>query len=226
MDSLGFSINNTKFVYDLTHVRNPGFGLDVGAQYKLTDQIILGASVTDLGFISWSANTRNYVSNKTKHSYTFEGIDINEFFEHDTISLGKQFEKVLDSLKNNLGFITTYKHYNSPLLTRLNFTGQFDASERDHFGVLFRMELATKRTKPTLCVQYNHEFGKILNVMTGYSLTTGNYLNLGLGFSLKLGAFQLYMITDNAYAYLVPKDFKSTNFQFGINLCFGDRRFE
>ena len=225
-DSLGFNIDNQQLEHDLGRIGNPGVGIDLGVLYQYKPNLKLGFSLTDLGMISWRTNTRNYVSDKQHHSYTFEGIDINEFISKDTTSFSDQLGKVLDSLKSNLGIVTTYKHYSSPLLTRLNLTAEWSFTPKDHLAALMRLELANKTALPLLCIHYNHEFGKIFNLMTGYSIKKGNYLNVGLGFSLKLLGFQLYMLSDNAYAALQPRNFKTVNMQFGINFCFRDRRFK
>jgi len=70
-----------------------------------------------------------------------------------------------------------------------------------------------------------------------------NFTNFGLGFSLKLGFFQLYMMSDNIFAPIiwnryswtetrdggeivdnkitVPSNWKYMNFHFGMNFVFG-----
>lgn len=223
-DFLNFTFDYDKLADNLTHFNNPGVGLDMGAQYTLNEKFLLGLSITDLGFISWSNNTTNYVSNKEKSEFSFEGIDLHEFFNNDTLSFSTQIDEVLDSLKNSLGINTIHKTYTSPLLTRFNLTGEFTLTPRIHFGALLRLDMLNTKTRPSLCFNYNHQLGRWLQFMAGYSISEGNYVNLGLGYSLKLGAFELYMITDNAYAFLVPKDFKSTNFMFGLNFCFGKNK--
>jgi hypothetical protein len=111
-------------------------------------------------------------------------------------------------------------------LGRISIQAEYLLTEKDHFGGILRIEVFNKKARPMLALNYNHEFGRWLNVMAGYSITPGNYVNLGLGYSIKWGGVQLYMLTDNAWAFFDPTNFKSTNFQFGMNLCFGDKRFK
>jgi hypothetical protein len=43
-----------------------GLGLDLGATYKLLDNLTLAFAVTDLGFVRWSASTHATIQNKVK----------------------------------------------------------------------------------------------------------------------------------------------------------------
>ena len=43
----------------LTNTRNAGFGLDLGAEYAVNDQLTLSAAITDVGFIKWKSDLSN-----------------------------------------------------------------------------------------------------------------------------------------------------------------------
>ncbi len=77
----------------------PGFGMavDLGATYKLMDDLTLSASLTDLGYIKWG---------KTKQAsstgdYTFEGFENIYTGSNDTGNnrLGDQFDALSDDLE-------------------------------------------------------------------------------------------------------------------------------
>ncbi len=51
---------------------NRGFGIDLGAHWKINEYLSGALAVNDLGFINWKADTKNYVLNDTK--FNFEGI--------------------------------------------------------------------------------------------------------------------------------------------------------
>ena len=42
------------------YFKNMGFGMDLGATYDITEKFQVSASATDIGFINWKSNTRNY----------------------------------------------------------------------------------------------------------------------------------------------------------------------
>ncbi len=225
-DSLDFSLDEKKMLRQLDGWKNPGFAIDLGITYRPLDALILGASVNDLGFIRWKNNPRSLVSDEKNHSYTFEGIDIEEFIVNDSISLGDKFEELFDSLSANIGFRTNYHPYVSYLLATFNLTARYSLGKRNHFGLLLRNEMFNYQWKPGLMLNYEFEAGKLLALTAGYYLTNRNLFNLAFGFSLKLAAFQFYMVTDNAVAFYNPGRSKTAGLQFGFNLCFGDRRFK
>ena len=77
----------------------PGFGVafDLGATYKLTDDLTLSAAVTDLGFISWKGAQKA----SSMGDYTFDGFDNIYVGSNNTgdNKLGDQFEKIGDDLE-------------------------------------------------------------------------------------------------------------------------------
>lgn len=78
----------------------PGFGLafDLGATYRLMDNLTLSASVTDLGFISWS-KVQNASSQGRWQFDGFENIYAGSNNTGDN-KLGDQFEAIGDDLEN------------------------------------------------------------------------------------------------------------------------------
>ena len=62
----------------------------------------------------------------------------------------------------------------------------------------------------------------MLSGSLSYSMYGNNYMNLGLGLSVRGGPVNIYFITDQApSAYFWPKEFSSLNFRLGLNLVFG-----
>jgi hypothetical protein len=53
-----------------------------------------------------------------------------------------------------------------------------------------------------------------------YSLYGRSAANVGFGLSVNGGPFQLYMVTDNALAYILPTQTKNFHLRFGVNLTF------
>lgn len=223
-DSVDFSIEGKNFSKSLMKFKNSGLAFDLGVQYKYNDKLKFGASIIDLGYINWKSNTKNLVSSKSTGSYTFRGIDINEFFDNDSTKFDDKINEVIDSLSANLGLKTTYSKYRSNLISKIYLSGMYDVSQRDHLGLLIRSDIYQSKLKTALTIHYNHEFGKYLSLMTGYSLMTNNYLNLGFGFALNVGSVQLYTMTDNVITFLSPYKSKYGNLNFGINFVFGDKR--
>ena len=68
---------------DLIFPGNLGFGIDLGASYKLNPQFSFSASLIDLGYINWKKQLLTLVSQKPGETVNFNGVDINNFINHD-----------------------------------------------------------------------------------------------------------------------------------------------
>lgn len=223
-DTLDFNIKGKEFSKSLTKFKNNGLAVDLGVNYQMNDKFSFGASIIDLGYINWKNNTKNLKSRGGNHYYTFKGIDINEFFNSDSTDFNDQVTEVLDSLKHNLGLNTSYDKYRSNLISKIYLSGLYNPTLRDHVGFLLRNDIFQGEIKTALTLHYNHEFEKILTLMTGYTMMTNNYFNLGFGFGLNAGSVQFYTFSDNVMAFFGPYSSKYNNVNFGINFVFGDNR--
>ena len=67
--------------YFLFQNGNKGWGIDVGVEYKFMDNLLLSASILDVGKITWKEDTKSYLFDEVK--YTFEGFDLLELLEDD-----------------------------------------------------------------------------------------------------------------------------------------------
>jgi hypothetical protein len=61
----------TNFPKGLLGFKNNGVGLDLGAQYYLTERIAVSASLIDLGFIRWNSNATTFTSKHPGQWTTF-----------------------------------------------------------------------------------------------------------------------------------------------------------
>lgn len=224
-DKLDFDVDEDDALNALKEFRNPGYAMDLGLEYQMNERWLFGFSMLDLGFIHWKNNPRNYISDKNKHQFTFEGIDLSSIDDHDSTIFREQIEMVLDTLEENLGINTTRSAYTGYLVPQLNVTAEYSPDQRNHFGLLFRGEIFNDKLFPTLLINYNVEVGRFFTLMAGYHLNKNNYRNIALGYSFKVAGLELYMITDNAYAFYDPSLSKLVHFQFGVNFCFTDKRF-
>ena len=212
-DTLDFNFADYMF-----RSKNSGFGIDIGATYKYNDKFTFAASILDLGYIKWKTNPRNYSSNV--ENFTFDGIDINDFFDKSDSANKESFNKVLDSIANIFGFVKTSGSYSSPLTTKIYLTGIYTLTPKDKIGLLVRNDFF-RGLHPSVTVSYNKRFFNMLSASVSYSVMNRGYMNLGFGFALNLGPFQTYVLTDNFYSLLAPTRTKNVSVHFGINFIFG-----
>ena len=92
-----------KIDYNNFHFSGYGFGVDLGATYRLLPDLQLSMSVNDLGFISWKDGVRGRTGNADGSPWTFDGFkDITVTSDqegyHDN-KLSKQLDNMWDDLQ-------------------------------------------------------------------------------------------------------------------------------
>jgi len=194
-------------------VKNPGFAIDFGFNYRPAEKVIVSASVLDLGFIRWSNSTYNF---KQEMDYSFDGL---EFKLDDDWNPG---EDLLDSLIDVTKIKTTQNKYTTYLSSRLYMGAAYELSEKVRFGAVFRTRIQKYKFYNQFTISANYQPFSMLSGTLSYSITGNSYTNLGLGLSVRGGPFNIYFITDQAPSvYFWPQEFSSMNFRFGFNLVFG-----
>ena len=223
----------------ISNFSNLGAGIDLGATYKFSDKLTLGLSVIDLGVIKWKTGTRNFRSVNSDASFTFEGIDINEFISQgDTTGANSKLDNLLDSIAGIFQLDTLYDSYSSPLNTRIYLNASYQFTPKDQFSGLLRLHFYNQAVHPALTLGYLRKIGNILSLTATYTMANRKYFNLGFGLAANLGPFQLYVTTDNIISPFVynkyywsadnelqkltiPRNTKLLNAHFGINFVFG-----
>ena len=202
--------NNLGTVFGL---RNPGFAVDFGFNYRPVEKVIISASVLDLGLIRWRNSTYNF---KQEMDYTFEGV---EFTLDEDWDPG---EGLLDSLQEVTKIKTDKGKYTTFLSSRIYVGAAYELNEKVRFGGVFRTRIHNYKFYNQFTVSANYQPFNMLSGTLSYSITGKNYMNLGLGLSVRGGPFNFYFITDQAPSvYFWPQEFSSLNFRFGFNLVFG-----
>ncbi len=195
-------INNlTSSGYDVSehwtdYLKNNGWGLDLGATYKATDKLTLGASLTDIGFITWKNNTYQYTLDPAKATYTFSGIDISKLANNNTDYLTGQ----LDSIKNKFEMKeTSTGSYSTMLPGKLYLSGKYEILQDLSVGLLFFNEKYKERLSSGVTAAVNKNFGKLVSTYLSYTASNRSYNNIGLGVSFNVSPVQIYFVGDNIF---------------------------
>lgn len=203
----------------LMNSQNKGYGIDLGVSYKLNNKFSFGASVLDFGYIQWNSGLKNYTS--SVESFTFDGIDIKQFFKKNDSVISDKFNDILDSLADIFKVKETENSYWSPLTTKLYLTGIYSLTPHDKVGLLVRSEFFNKGIHPALTVSYNKWFSNMLSATASYSIMNRSYMNIGFGLALNSENWQTYVTTDNLYCLFDPEGTRNVNVHFGFNYIFG-----
>ena len=184
---------------------------------------MFGLSVLDLGSICWKtgggSQAKNYSNNVNE--FTFDGVDINDFFNKNDTTSNEKIENVLDSIAEVFKIQETANGYKTPLTSKIYLTGAYMLTPHDRVGLLIRTEIFNKELHPAFTASYNKWFGKVFSAAVSYSIMNRSYTNIGCGLALNLGPFQTYMAGDNLFALMKPTGSKTFNLHFGFNFIFG-----
>lgn len=202
----------------LLNFGNPGFGIDIGFDYRITDSWSISGSILDLGYIFWRTGTRKYSS--VNKSFTYRGIDITELVKNDSLNVEDYMNNLVDSISEIFKIEETNVNYSSPLNPKIYLSSCYNITEKDRAIAVFRADFYENSIHPAFTFAYNRTFDKVLDFSISYSYMNRDFLNLGIGSSVKFGAFQIYLISDNLLAAIVPYHTKNINVHFGCNFVF------
>lgn len=207
-------------VGDFTSFPNHGMGMDLGAVFELTDKLSLSASVLDLGVIKWNKNISNYSSDSV--SFTFKGIDINEFLSDSSDVL----QSIQDSLTGVFGYSSNDESFITPLFTRIYIGGQYQLNDHFYVGANWYSEFVHRNYRGAITLSGNVKVKNWFTAGLNYTYYSRDYFNIGLGFSISGGPVQFYMISDNLLGMVIPQANKNWHARFGVNFLMGWREKE
>jgi hypothetical protein len=202
--------------FDLS--QNHGYGFDLGLDFEPSRQLSLSASIVDLCWIKWQENVKNYISINPGSRFTFEGFDVNSFISNGTFS---DTVDILDTITSHFGLETTHDPYISHVNPKLYLGGMWHFTRSNELGLLVRSDFTEEKVKPSITLNFTHNFGKLLTVNANYSFINRNYYNVGLGFVFRLGPVQLFALNDMVIALFEPQKARNYNIHFGLNFLFG-----
>ncbi|MDD6921296.1 MAG: DUF5723 family protein [Bacteroidales bacterium] len=199
----------------------PGFGMaiDLGATYKLLDDLTLSIGLTDLGFIRWK-NTKHASS---AGDYTFDGFD--NIYISGTEEAGKiedQFEDLGDDLEEMFAvYDDGEKTSSQALAATLNLGAEYTLPvyRKLRFGFLYTSRIHGKYSWHEGMVSVNIRPVKWFEAsVNGAATSTG--CTAGGALSLKAPHFNFYVAADRFLGKLakqgVPLNGANGNITFGM----------
>ncbi len=105
---------------------------------------------------------------------------------------------------------------------RFYLTANYQLNRRNTIGAIIQGRYLLGSILPAYTLSYARMFGNNLHLTANYSIIGNSYTNVGLGWSLKMGAVQWYMVQDNILAYFKPDQFQIMSIRIGFNLVFNE----
>ena len=213
--------------------RNPGFGIDLAAEYRFDEEFSAVAAIHDLGFIHWGKNNITMTSQLNdvgqfydNGSFLFNGLDWEQI---QLISSDESYsEQFLDTLQQyfQLEFAPLQK-YNTALNTNLLLRGNYDLDDQNRFSAQVQGCFLGSGFRPALTLAYCGSFYDNLNVCATYTMAPHSYDNIGFGISAMIETCNIYLTTNNLFGFFKPLNTSRFNAQVGIvfNLFLPERRY-
>ena len=205
-------------VGNIIGTKNMGFGIDLGATYKmLDDKLLLSASIIDLGYIKWKNNAYLLEHNG---EIAFNGIDFSsEITGSDNAK--DPIEEWTDSIIDDMKMVALNQKYSTMLPTKIYLGGTYQLHKYLNVGFLMRTIFINQKPKMGYTLSANTSVGNWLGFSAAYTIGNKTFNNIGLGLSLKGGPLQFHIVTDNILGITSLHTAKNINLRFGLNLQFG-----
>lgn len=207
--------------------KNYGYGIDLGAEYRINDQFGVAASINDLGFIRWNNySTRFYAGIENAGSYyqngafVFQGLTSSQV--NDIINGNGDISGYIDTLIRYFNVGTeVMSGYTSGLNTTMMVRGYYDLTPHHRFSAQLTGYASGVGFRPAMTLAYVGSFRNMFDVVTTYTMMKGSYGNLGLGLSANLGGSLFYIASNNVLGFFNPANTSNLNIQFGISFTSG-----
>lgn len=221
-----------KYVLSL---KNPGFGLDLGATYQFNDKVQFSAAVTDLGFISWRRDVNTF---KSKGEFLFEGIEYCLDNEEHRDDFENALDDCLDSLEQNIKLTVKHSKFKTALTPSIYIGAEYKPFYFLSLGFLSHTKFyPVGRANQDFNVSASlNPYKSPLTGTLGYTINVMGKSSFHCGFSLRAGVVQLYTMLDyiplkyNNYDFDgddvdIPHNISNFNVSFGMNLVFGSKAY-
>lgn len=209
----------------LSDVENglPGFGmaLDLGATYKVMDDLTLSVGLTDLGFISWKSTQHASSSG----DYTFDGFDdIYVGGEDNGNKLDDQFDRIGDDLEEMFAIYDDgEKSVSQALAATLNIGAEYTLPvyRKLRFGFLYTSRIHGKYSWHEGMLSANIRPVKWFEASVNTSFTSTG-CSVGGALSLKARHFNFFLATDRFLGKLAKQGvpLNSTNGNVALGMTF------
>ncbi len=191
-----------------------GVGFDLGVSGFVIDELSFGIALVDLGSINWTNNTREVTAYST-HTIDdpFAGNQL-DTLENAVKTKNRKISGFSTTLPTALRLGVAYQFNKSPL-AGANFPGELLFAFDYHQGF---NNVAGNTTAPRFSLGVEYKPWKWLPIRTGLSVGGTDRLNMGLGFGLMFGGFNVEFASENFGAVFTPNDFKRLSLSFGMRV--------
>ncbi len=205
---------------------NLGYSFDLGASYRLLDNLELSLSVVDVfSVLNWKTNACQIVNNKPHEEIVFEGItssidSVEANFESQITALADSLTSALDISSQNLD------SYTSHLPAKIYLGATYNFGKVNYLHALFNTKIGNGKIYDTHLSLFYSLHTKLLSLSFGNTFRSANLFNPSALISFKLASSQLY-IGGNIHTNksFNVADFNGLDVFAGINMLVGHNKY-
>ena len=188
------ALNTNDYLSLLSQPAGLGAAINLGFTYKPINALTISAAINDLGFINWH---RYNVSGTMQGNHIYDGVFDYELGQ-DSPNEEQQdiLTELLDDIVNSIDF-KEGKSYNR-MLTATFYAGiEYGILENKiSFSALSKTVFNPEHIFEEVTVQANFRPVSWLQASLGYTFLEGGWGTMGLGLNLRLGAVNMFLVTD------------------------------
>lgn len=231
-DNERFEDANSTISY-ISGMRNPGLGIELGAEYRFNDMFVVSAALNNLGFIKWKRDRSSLI---VKKQFEMNGLTMQDVYD-ESLSFDELMNWAIDSIQNATELVESAQ----PFTTFLPFgvTAAFGFSPVKFFtaGVLSQTRFRGKQVHESITLSGNLNFGNVFSTSLAYTIANHRYDNLGFGLAVRGGFIQFFTVVDNIpmrwstmtngeSTIRLPENWYTIHARLGLNFVFGNRKDE
>lgn len=187
--SLSVDVHQTDSARKKYFARN-GMGLSTDFYYEIPYTLWkkngkITFELNDLGFIRWNNNSMHYSADS---SYHYEGVEVADLFNLDSISTQLHIDKVIDK---NTKFENKRYTTNIPFTLKLHTVFYSTKRTAFEYGMMYRINTSSKLYYYT---KFHFFIGKENPVCLSYTLGYGDYGKLHSGLEAKIDFAKYYSL--------------------------------
>ncbi|PID94807.1 MAG: cell envelope biogenesis protein OmpA [Bacteroidales bacterium] len=185
--------------FDLSMMIPQGYGgaVDLGITIEPIKHLTISAAVTDLGFIRWS-NKENTIQSSLDGKYKFEGVNFN--IKGGEQALTDTLNKLQDNIKEALAF-NHKQGVSQPITQWLTAAANVGVEygildNKISFAGLSNTRLYNQRVMQEYTLGVNFRPAEWFKLYLSHSLKDGRFKSVGAGVNIKLGAVNMFIVSD------------------------------
>jgi hypothetical protein len=194
---------------------NKGYSFDFGAEYKLTDQFTLSASLNGLGSILYDTGLRNI---RVSGIVEYDGIEID--IRDGNPRSGDALDAILETFQLDTIDGSAYRR-NLP--TQVIVAGEYRLSDRHAFSSINRFMAWNGRNYYDFNLRYVWTPTRFFHGLVNISTIEGRVWGGGLGMQTYFPGFQFFIMADIMSNSLYVEDFKGAFVNVGFNFALWDK---